>query len=152
MLTNIQSWWLMLLELYELVCWVKFIKGKVTWWTLLIYQARQGSMIDKFVMDIKSYTSSVSGCTSPLAIIMIGVTCSVSLRIHCLSKVGFFTWLHFFDMGHCDFVGCRCWPETYHWKVRWVFSFPLLLFFIFFEWNKIVPPSDSLERPEALGK
>ncbi|EOY22512.1 F-box family protein, putative isoform 2 [Theobroma cacao] len=32
----------------------------------------QGSMIDKFVMDIKSYTSSMSGCTSPLAIIMIG--------------------------------------------------------------------------------
>ncbi|XVE56556.1 hypothetical protein DITRI_Ditri04bG0020500 [Diplodiscus trichospermus] len=35
-------------------------------------KAPQGSMIDKFVMDIKSYTSSVSGCTSPLAIIMIG--------------------------------------------------------------------------------
>ncbi|XP_021287101.1 F-box/LRR-repeat protein At5g63520 [Herrania umbratica] len=32
----------------------------------------QGSMIDKFVMDIKSYTSSMSGCTSPVAIIMIG--------------------------------------------------------------------------------
>ncbi|XVF49590.1 hypothetical protein PTKIN_Ptkin04bG0025000 [Pterospermum kingtungense] len=31
-----------------------------------------GSIIDKFVMDIKSYTSSVSGCMSPLAIIMIG--------------------------------------------------------------------------------
>ncbi|XWS51433.1 hypothetical protein CRYUN_Cryun12cG0176200 [Craigia yunnanensis] len=37
-------------------------------------EARQGSMIDNFVTDIKSYTSSVSGCTctSPLAIIMIG--------------------------------------------------------------------------------
>ncbi|XWS60248.1 hypothetical protein CRYUN_Cryun07bG0019800 [Craigia yunnanensis] len=35
-------------------------------------KAPQGSMIDEFVMDIKSYTSSVSGCTSPLAIIMIG--------------------------------------------------------------------------------
>ncbi|XWS37102.1 hypothetical protein CRYUN_Cryun19dG0014200 [Craigia yunnanensis] len=32
----------------------------------------QGSMIDEFVKDIRSYTSSVSGCTSPLAIIMIG--------------------------------------------------------------------------------
>ncbi|XP_022736752.1 F-box/LRR-repeat protein At5g63520-like isoform X2 [Durio zibethinus] len=35
-------------------------------------KAPQGSMIDDFVMDIKSYTSSVSGYTSPLAIIMIG--------------------------------------------------------------------------------
>ncbi|GMI75712.1 hypothetical protein like AT5G63520 [Hibiscus trionum] len=32
----------------------------------------QGSMMDKFVMDIKNYTSSVSGSTSPPAIIMIG--------------------------------------------------------------------------------
>ncbi|XVF08678.1 hypothetical protein REPUB_Repub07fG0023800 [Reevesia pubescens] len=41
----------------------------------------QGSMIDKFVMDIKSYTSSVSGCTSPLAIIMIGMlTRNLSLK------------------------------------------------------------------------
>ncbi|KAB2038275.1 hypothetical protein ES319_D03G134800v1 [Gossypium barbadense] len=35
-------------------------------------KAPQGSMIDKFVLDIKSYTSSMSGCTSPQAIIMIG--------------------------------------------------------------------------------
>nr|KJB19821.1 hypothetical protein B456_003G120100 [Gossypium raimondii] len=35
-------------------------------------KAPQGSMIDKFVQDIKSYTSSMSGCTSPQAIIMIG--------------------------------------------------------------------------------
>ncbi|XVF11508.1 hypothetical protein REPUB_Repub08aG0033500 [Reevesia pubescens] len=35
-------------------------------------KAPQGSAIDKFVMDIKSYTSAVSGSTSPLAIIMIG--------------------------------------------------------------------------------
>ncbi|KHG03214.1 hypothetical protein F383_27802 [Gossypium arboreum] len=35
-------------------------------------KAPQGSMTDKFVQDIKSYTSSMSGCTSPQAIIMIG--------------------------------------------------------------------------------
>ncbi|XP_022716096.1 F-box/LRR-repeat protein At5g63520-like [Durio zibethinus] len=35
-------------------------------------KAPLGSNIDNFVMDIKSYTYSVAGCTPPLAIIMIG--------------------------------------------------------------------------------
>lgn len=32
------------------------------------------SMVDKFVMDIKDYTASVSGCMSPVGIIMFGVS------------------------------------------------------------------------------
>jgi hypothetical protein len=33
-------------------------------------------LIDKFVKDVKDYTASVSGCTSPVGIIMFGVSSS----------------------------------------------------------------------------
>lgn len=108
-LTNTPSWWLMLLEIYQLMCLVEFVEGKLTWRTLLIYQAPLGprSMIDKFVMDIRSYTSYVSGCTSPAAVIMIGVNCSVSLCIRYLFKLVFFFYFIDcnFDVWCCDF--CR---------------------------------------------
>lgn len=94
------------------MCLVEFVEGKLTWRTLLIYQAPPGpgSMIDKFVMDIRSYTSSVSGCTSPAAIIMIGVNCSVSLCIRYLFKLVFFPILLIAILmcGVVIFVECRC--------------------------------------------
>lgn len=41
------------------------------------WQGNQMAMVDKFVIDIMNYTASVSGCTSPTGIIMIGVSMSV---------------------------------------------------------------------------
>jgi len=40
------------------------------WWP----QAGPVAMIDNFVMDIKNYSASVSGSTSPALIIMFGVS------------------------------------------------------------------------------
>lgn len=104
-------------------------------------------MIDKFVLDIKSYTASMSGCTSPQAIIMIGVSFYVLLCALFHYKLGSLTWLCF-DMWHFDFVGWKCWPETYPWKVRQVFFlFPLFLFFILlFGRKKIVHWTDCKHR------
>lgn len=39
-----------------------------------IYQGPNMAMVDKFMMDIRRYTASVSGCTSPDAIILVGVS------------------------------------------------------------------------------
>ncbi|OMP07711.1 hypothetical protein COLO4_07120 [Corchorus olitorius] len=53
-----------------IVLTVGFVPGLKVEVIPLLSEVCQG--IDQFVMDIKSYTSSVSGCTSPLAIMMIG--------------------------------------------------------------------------------
>lgn len=39
-----------------------------------VYLAPPVPMIDQFVMDIQNYTTSVSGCASPVGIIMFGVS------------------------------------------------------------------------------
>ena len=37
-------------------------------------QGCRAAMVDNFVMDIKDYATSISGCASPVGIIMFGVS------------------------------------------------------------------------------
>ncbi|KAK3439739.1 hypothetical protein EUGRSUZ_B00095 [Eucalyptus grandis] len=56
----------------SIVLTVGFVPGLKVDCIPLVRPAKEPAMVDKFIMDIREYSTSISGCASPVGLIMIG--------------------------------------------------------------------------------